>query len=331
MSALNITLFDRIISPRLVPFFILAIALSFVLQPVIAQESSEPNQAESSDIDQPNQSIDSDLTSEPSYGRPKLAVYSFLNPPEYANSNIGLGLTEMLVTNLAQSGRFDIIQRFADLELVIGEIGLGSEGLIEQDQETERGHVEGIDYYMTGMVTYFGFENRGFLGFESTMVVRLDFKLFNASTGRVILAETAEGDKPERFLTPSDPDWTVPEDVQLALQGKATMEAIENLMSKIFPDFPVQACIVNVTPDFLIIDIGSAAGIEEGTEFDVFQVTILYGPSGEETWREESLIGRIRVTEVQLSSSKAVKVSGENLHVGDVCKLPEVDESLSSD
>ncbi|MCX6647423.1 MAG: hypothetical protein NTY09_13850 [bacterium] len=331
MSVLKITLFDQIISLLLIPFFVFVFMLSFIFQPVVAQESSEPNQTESSVSDQANQGNSSTSTPEILSGRPKLAVFSFVNPPEYANSNIGLGLTEMLVTKLAQSGRFDVIQRFEDLELIMGEIGLGSEGIIQQDQETEIGHVEGVDYYMTGMVTYFGYEQRGFLGLSPTMVVRLDFKLFNASTGQVILAETAEGDKAENFITTSDPDWSSPEDVQRGLQSRATIEAIDNLMAKIFPFFTVQACIANVTPDFLIIDLGSAAGIEEGIEFDVFQVSILYGPSGEETWRDESLIGRIRVTEVQLNSSKAVIVSGENLQVGDICKLPEVDESLQSD
>jgi len=190
--------------------------------------------------------------------------------------------------------------------------------------------VKGVDYYMTGMVTYFGIEKRGFLGMEPAMVVRLDFKLFDASTGQVILAETAEGDKPERFFEASDPDWSNPEEVQRGLQSRATLEAIENLMAKIFPNFPVLACIVNVAPDFVIIDLGSSAGIEKGTEFDVFHVTLLYGPNGEVTWRDEELIGRIRVTDVQLHSSKAIKVSGGDFQVGDICKFPESDETSSS-
>jgi len=318
---------------RSILLLILAISFSPVSQPIaVAQDSTEPIQTVSSDIAQPIEIPVPDTTPEFFCGRPRLAVYTFINPPEYANTSIGLGLTEMLVTNLAQSGRFDVIQRFQDLGIIIDEIGLGDEGYIKEGAEVQKGNVEGVDYYMTGMITFFGYKKIGHWPFqENAMVVRLDFKLFNASTSQVILGETAEGEKPEEWLTTSDPNWTNPDDLQRALQGRATMEAIENLMSKIFPDFPIQACIVNVTPDFYIIDIGSSAGIEELTEFDVFNVTVLYGPDGEITWRDETLIGRIRVTDVQINSSKAVKVSGEDFIVGNVCMLPEQELTPDSD
>ncbi|MBU1023674.1 hypothetical protein KKB99_05220, partial [bacterium] len=49
-------------------------------------------------------------------GRPRISVKTFENPSMYYNSSIGTGVTDMLITILVQSGRFNVIARNESFE-----------------------------------------------------------------------------------------------------------------------------------------------------------------------------------------------------------------------
>jgi curli biogenesis system outer membrane secretion channel CsgG len=51
-------------------------------------------------------------------GRPRISVKTFENPEMYYNSTIGNGVTDMLITKLVQSGRFNVIARNESFEEV---------------------------------------------------------------------------------------------------------------------------------------------------------------------------------------------------------------------
>ncbi|MCX6647117.1 MAG: hypothetical protein NTY09_12295 [bacterium] len=281
-----------------------------------------------------------------SSGRPRLAVFTFENPPNYYNSTIGNGLSSIVITHLTQSGRFDVIQRGENLDLIIDEIGLGQSGYIEGGTEVEMGHVQGVEYILSGRVTNFGYEEQsggGFLGgiggfggidvSHEEAVVRLDFTLIDATTGITVLAATAEGKESETGVGLSGGDfgnWIGSisfdsNEFMDSMVGHATLKAVDSLMSQILGLFPVQAPILAVTPDFIILEIGSGSGIEVGDELDVYRVTSVRNDAGEVVWEEKSLIGRVRVTEVELTSCKAESVSGSGFQEGDLCILPEDD------
>jgi curli biogenesis system outer membrane secretion channel CsgG len=279
-----------------------------------------------------------------SSGRPRLAVYTFENPPNYYNSTIGNGLTSIVITHLTQSGRFDVIQRGENLGLIIDEINLGESGYIEGGTEVEMGHVQGVEYILSGRVTNFGYEEQsagglfggigGFGGInvsQEEAVVRLDFSLIDSTTGVTVLAATAEGKESETGVGLSGGDfgnWIGSisfdsSEFMDSMVGHATLKAVDSLMSQILGLFPVQAPILAVTRDFVILEIGAGSGIEVGNEFDVYRVTSVQNDSGEVVWEEKELMGRVRVTEVELTSCKAETISGSGFQEGDLCILPE--------
>lgn len=280
-------------------------------------------------------------------GRPRLAVHTFENPPNYYNSTIGNGLTSILITHLTQSGRFDVIQRGENLELIIDEISLGQSGYIEGGTEVEMGHVLGVDFILSGRVTNFGYEEqstggllRGIGGFGGLEIskevanVRVDFSLIDATTGTTVLAATAEGKESETGVSISGGNfgnwignigWDTNEFMD-SMIGHATLRAIDIMISQILEEFPIQAPIQAVTPNFLILGIGSGAGIEEGMEFDVFRITAITNDQGEVVWEERTPIGRVQITDVELQNCKAIILSGSGFQEGDLCILPEEED-----
>jgi len=277
-----------------------------------------------------------------SAGRPRVAVHTFENPPNYYNSTIGNGLTSIIITHLAQSGRFDVIQRGENLDLIVEEIDLGQSGYIESDTAVEMGHVLGVEYILSGRVTNFGYEETsagGFLGglggfggldlSEEKAVVRLDFSLIDATTGTTVLAATAEGKESESGFSISGGDWGNwvgdisydSDEFMDSMIGHATLKAVDSLMAQILELFPIQAPILAATPDFVILEIGANAGIAEGMEFEVYRVTGVTNAAGEVVWEERALIGRVVVTQVELTSCKAEISSGSGFAEGDLCIL----------
>jgi len=280
-------------------------------------------------------------------GRPKVAVYTFENPPNYYNSTIGNGLTSIVITHMTQSGRFDVISRGDNLDLVIEEVDLGEAGYIESGEEVEKGHVSGIDYILSGRVTNFGYEETsggGFLGTiggfggigvsEERAVVRVDFQLIDAATGLTVLAATAEGKESEQGVSISGADWNNwvgsisfdSDEFMDSMVGHATLKAVQNLMDQILPMFPIQGPILAITPDFIIVELGANAGIEEGMILDVNRVELVRNSAGEVVYEDEEFIGRVRVTDVDLTSCKAVIESGSGFQEGDMCVLPDAED-----
>ena len=277
-------------------------------------------------------------------GRPRLAIHTFENPPNYYSSTIGNGLTSIIVTNISQSGRFDVIQRGENLDLLIEEIDFGQSGYVEQETAVEMGHILGVEYVLSGRVTNFGYEETstggilggwgGFGGLDITeeeAVVRLDFVLIDARTGETVLAAIAEGKDSDTDFDIDARNWGDwfgsisydSDEFMDSMIGKATIKAVDSLMTQILAQFPIQAPVLAVTPDFAILDIGSNAGIEAGMQFEVYRVSAVTNAAGEVVWEEKTLIGLVEITEAELRSCKAELVSGSDIQEGDLCILVE--------
>lgn len=116
--------------------------------------------------------------------KPKIAANTFENPSNYGQSTIGNALTDIFVTELSKGGRFRII-----------------------DPTIARDQVQGADYLISAKVTNFSYQEkemqaagtdvpRGQTGaervYEQLIDVRIDFRIVNAATHEVILADTGE-------------------------------------------------------------------------------------------------------------------------------------------
>lgn len=278
-------------------------------------------------------------------GRPRISVKTFENPEMYYNSTIGNGVTDMLITKLVQSGRFNVIARNESFEEVKSEIDLGETGYIEEETKVEKGKVKGVDYILMGKVTNFGYkESGGGLGGmvpggwgdvnvkDKKAIVWIDFRLVDSKTGETLIAESAEGmeKKSGVDIAASDfGDWVGrvsfdSDEFRDSMVGKATIKAIDAIAEKIIGHFPLTGAIIAVTGDRIIIDLGEGTGISEGQKFKVIKEHLVKNEQGEVVFSEESEIGEVEITNIQLKSSMAKIISGcTDVKEGDIVRAIE--------
>jgi curli biogenesis system outer membrane secretion channel CsgG len=119
---------------------------------------------------------------------------------------LGEGLAEMLITELAKTGKFELLESTAIKDLV-GEINLGEAGYVGEKEKVDKGGFKGADFMFVGKVTRFGANRRGInlggfvpgsggrLGLsQSRNDVRIDWRIVDASTRSVLKTGSSVGE-----------------------------------------------------------------------------------------------------------------------------------------
>jgi curli biogenesis system outer membrane secretion channel CsgG len=114
--------------------------------------------------------------------RPAVAVWPFLNGGSFGSdpwdyTALGVGIQQMLITELAQNSEIRLITR-SHLREIIEELELGQTGYVSPETTATVGRLVGARYMIVG----------GFIDADGTM--RLDARIDNVETGE-ILVETA--------------------------------------------------------------------------------------------------------------------------------------------
>src|ERR1017187_4725149 len=86
--------------------------------------------------------------------RPKVAIKTFANPANFSRSTIGDSLTDMLTTELENTGKFNVLER-AQIDELTKEIDFGSSGYGNQKTFAPKGNLLGAQYLLMGKVTNF--------------------------------------------------------------------------------------------------------------------------------------------------------------------------------
>lgn len=281
------------------------------------------------------------------HSKKRLAVVPFDTPSDYYDTPLSTGLCDMIITALVKSGSFDVIER-QHLDALLKERNLAAKGMIDPTTAVEAGKILGVDYILGGKVTEFGIKEKksglgglagGILGGvdlrKSTARVKMDVRLIDCTTAKILIADTGEGEEKEsgvvfaggalrslilagRFDTK---EWAE------SRIGKATRKAVDQVCGKVVAFFPARGNIVAVmTMDgkrYAILDLGKFSGVEVGKEFKVIRETDVKDDSGAVVWSEKSDVGAVRVVEVQNERSKAEIISEKSpIQKGDTFEIP---------
>jgi curli biogenesis system outer membrane secretion channel CsgG len=283
----------------------------------------------------------------PAHRRKRIAVVRFEVPKQtlsgwYDQGNVSPAaidrlsgmLADMLVTALVKTGAFDVIER-TELEKILEEQTLDAKGVVDPATAAKSGKVLGVDMILGGKLTEFGVKEKraGVLGAltkvtigigvdtkNSTARAVIDARIVETTTARILMAETGTGENSEGkfFLAGTDFDkfvaavnigsteWTE------SRIGRATRQAVDQIVQKVLDTFPVETAVRGVLPDgSVILDLGRFSGIKVGDQFEVMRETILFDEdTGEEIYRDHKTLGLLEVVEVQDERCKCKVVGG---------------------
>ena len=232
------------------------------------------------------------------------------------DGKVDLKLSDMLITSLVKSGKFDVIER-TQIEKVLDEQKLGMSGIIDQSTAAEVGRILGAEYVVFGVVTSATQQNID--KFAYTLVVietSIDVRVVDAVTGKIIVAERALGKSESKLVKTSD--GTVVSgalDYNSAYAGSA-QNAIDIIGEKIGMLFPLLGYVVQAEDMKITTDIGEERGAARGDTFIVVRVTdeILHPVTGKRIgWNKEVLASiTINTTEKSLSVGRIVEIKSSD-------------------
>lgn len=185
--------------------------------------------------------------------RPKVAIKTFRNPSNYSRSTIGDGLTDMLTTELENTGKFDVLER-SQVDELTKEIDFGSSGYGDKDTFAKKGNLLGAQYLLMGEVTNFSYtEQRGtprnkvnlfgpntiVIEYQRQADVRVDFRLVDVTTGETIISQAGEGHVTDTSEVSELGIWRTiisgsgTFESSSSQIGKATTDAVKNIVQKL--------------------------------------------------------------------------------------------------
>ncbi|MFL0810274.1 MAG: hypothetical protein K6L76_07655 [Agarilytica sp.] len=265
---------------------------------------------------------------------PRIAVMDFDNRAQHGGWRIGQGAADMLTTELVKATDFEIFER-ARLASVMEEQNLGAGGRIDPSTAARIGKIIGVQYIITGAVTEYGQSSSGGGGAgvhvgKKGYAAAVDIRIVNATTGRIVFAESGEGRKTSmnvRVLGIGGGEkWNekhATKSMRMAIQevskkiAKADLTAGGKSSGSGGPIGDVK--VADVEGNILTLNKGENAGLKKGDVLVVKrQRKVIKDPeTGAVLKIKYTKLGKIKVTEVDDSYSEATVIEGSGFQAGD--------------
>lgn len=261
--------------------------------------------------------------------KPVVAVTDFENKASFSGQwNLGQGMAELLIAELVDSRRVEVLER-KHLDDVVGEIVRQGQDLFRKEGRVERGRLKNAQYLVRGVVTDFTVtgDSSGWFSVSALTLrgrgqrarVAISIKVSDVASGQVVSAVKTEAEVTsggfggqldyKKVAFGGDAFFRTP-------LGKATERSIERAVNRILSELPVQAWQARVAESEggrVIVNGGRNVGVEEGDRYDVRGAPrSVTDPATGNVIEEMAgrVQGRIRITQVQETSAHAVLDQG---------------------
>ena len=231
----------------------------------------------------------------PSYGGPKhvVAVLPFDNKVkgyDSASSALGEGMTEILTTELVNSGRFVVIER-ALIQDIVKEQELSMTGLVNSETAVKAGGMAGAQFFIKGAVTEFNPKAGGggiSLGWDlgkvaskaSSVYLAIDVRIIDNATGHIYASYNASATAKSRGARVSSALTDSIDNLSIGVSGfsstaigQAVRTAIQEVMGfieKEATEIPWQGSIIKSDGRRVFVNRGSGANVKRGDAFYVY-------------------------------------------------------------
>ncbi len=272
----------------------------------------------------------------------------------------GEGISDMLVTELVNSGRFSVVER-ERLDEVLQEQNLAREGVVDAATAARIGKVLGVQLFVFGTVTQFSLDSKiielpvvGKLA-EWRARCTLNARLVNVETSEIMASVTGQGAKSQSNVALSE-NWGDlsgfafgSSRFQEHILGKATTKAVEDVAEGIeektagltaAPVTPtvtptvtpeveahvIEGLVAKVSEDEVIINVGSQEGVKVNDIFNVRRIIerITDPETGKIILERKEKIAEIKISEVyELAAIGKITLLGvgKEIEVGDLVDL----------
>ncbi|OGS46069.1 MAG: hypothetical protein A3J79_11230 [Elusimicrobia bacterium RIFOXYB2_FULL_62_6] len=272
---------------------------------------------------------------ESKYTGPKrrIAVTEFDNKTAYGQGRLGGAASDILVTELAKSGKFIVVERDR-LEKVLAEQKFQAGGMVDAQTAAQVGRILGVEAIVTGAVTNFGVKTEGsdYLISQSKQQVAdvtIDLRLVDVQSAQVLMADSGKGrakSKKASFLgmgTKGGYDETIEGDALRA----SIVQFVENIASQLNKK-PWSCMVAEASDGELYLNVGHESGINPGDKMDCYhQGAAIRDPSSNLViGHKEEYIGKVEVDRYcgeggGCSVAKLVKAGGADARAKDICRL----------
>ncbi len=267
--------------------------------------------------------------------RPSIAVFNFEDRATYS-PDVGQAMAEMLVTALARSGRFTVVER-QEMEAIMAEQGFALSGAVDQASAAEVGQVLGVRLAVFGAVTQFGEERQeaelGAFGVKRSVArVVADVRFVDTTTGEIVYAESFEGRETTMGLNLDSEvlDYSSVDRWGGTRIGKAAAECANKVVrysADRLPEYPWSGTVLTVSTDapYCYIKPGADSGLVPGNVLWVYRKgpELIDPDLGISLGFEEQVLGRIQVLDASIGEGQAARcliLEGSGMARGDLVK-----------
>lgn len=262
-----------------------------------------------------------------------------VNQVSYDYTSQALAITDLLTTELVESGQFEVFER-SQINSILLEQGLGKENKVTQQSAVKIGEMLGVEMMVMGSITEYSAEDKEEMIYigpiarrQSIQIVRvsIDLRVVNTTTGQIVVAKRATGIDSTKTSGASFGGFgkNVNQNSTKVNFNSSKAKAIKQCVQYIVDAMQNVSwrgkVVMNNGTNSLIIKPGNASGVQLGNIFHVYRKgkEIIDPDTGLSLGSEDTKVGEIKITDFlgDGKASKAQIISG-TAKKGDIIKLP---------
>lgn len=262
-------------------------------------------------------------------GRTPKTVVAVMNfsGGELLEQRLRFRMSDALVTSLVQAGRFDVVERDR-LDLVLQEQNLVAAGRVDPATAARVGRILGAELVVYGLVTGAAEQKIDKFSYDLIqVVVSMDVRAVNATTGRVVISQSARGVAEARVITTGDGTVVSGPTSYDPLYLDATRTALDSAARLVATAVPLVGTVVGADANGVTIDAGESRGVTPGAVFIVFRKgePILHPSTHERIGWQKTVLAAMEVTttESDLSTGRILRRASPAIRIqpGDLAIL----------
>jgi hypothetical protein len=211
-------------------------------------------------------------------GLPLVAIppLDLASHPEFSKDFPEINLEEMLVTGLAQTNRFSLIER-SRLDQIFAEQNMALAGLTnvggDEDEIVQFGRLTGAEYVIVVTLSSIALEEEDKFGYNLiTAHVRLDGRAVNVNTGEIVFSCSGEGTESSKIFVTASGEFLSGSLNHAKIYTTAAQNAVASLSSSLATNVsPTIGFVVHSDGKLISADAGMEQGVRPGMQFVVFE------------------------------------------------------------